>query len=150
MSFIRGKIETDREVVTSEIISGKLPDNIRKCLCGCKRYYDTRTGEPLRETTFGEMFKELGLDKCNIKEQPTVSQQYLYSPDLEARIKKIKIDIDDLITVLEAMKESAGTESVVIIEHEGLPALADANDMDNIIMFQAVGDEQNTDEDMVH
>lgn len=55
-------------------------------------------------------------------------------------MKKIKINIDDLIAVLEALKESGGTKEVIFFEYKDLPALADADEPENIIMFQAIGE----------
>lgn len=64
------------------------------------------------------------------------------------KVKKIKINIDDLIGVLEIMKESGGTTDVIFFEYNNLPAMADAAEPENIIMFQAVpGAEE---EEVVH
>lgn len=57
-------------------------------------------------------------------------------------MKRIKLNIDDLISVLEALKESGGTKEVIFFEYKDLPALADADEPENIIMFQAVEEGQ--------
>lgn len=65
-------------------------------------------------------------------------------------MKKIKIDIRDLLVVLEAMIEN-GTSEIIFFEHGELPAIADADDPDNIIAFQTYDEEQETkDGDQIH
>jgi hypothetical protein len=63
-------------------------------------------------------------------------------------MKKIKIDLDDLLIVLEAMQDQ-GTKEVLIFEYQDQPAIADADDRENIISFQAVTSEDDP-EDQVH
>lgn len=63
-------------------------------------------------------------------------------------MKKIKVNVDDLITVLEALKEN-GTSSVILFEYEGTPAMADADEPENIILFQS-SEQDEADEDVVH
>jgi hypothetical protein len=62
-------------------------------------------------------------------------------------MKKIRLDIRDLLVVLEAMMES-GTTEIIIFDHEGAPAIVDADEPDNIIGFQI--DEENEDGDPIH
>lgn len=50
-------------------------------------------------------------------------------------MKKVKISIDDLIAVLEAMRDTGGTSEVIIFDYEGMPAFADAADTENIVTF---------------
>ena len=61
-------------------------------------------------------------------------------------MKKVQIAIDDLMQVLEVMKD-AGTTEVLFFTHKDLPALADAHEPENIIMFQPLED---SDEGQVH
>jgi hypothetical protein len=66
-------------------------------------------------------------------------------------VKRVKIDIQDLLMVLNAMVDSAGTTDVIFFEHNSLPALADASDPDNIITFETFDDTQETkDGDAIH
>lgn len=65
-------------------------------------------------------------------------------------MKKIRIPLDDLITVLEALRDSGGATEVIIFEYEGIPALVDADDPDNVITFQAIGEDGENDEDKLH
>jgi hypothetical protein len=68
-------------------------------------------------------------------------------------MKKIKIPIDELITVLEAMKESGGTTQIIIFEQNGIPAICDADEQENYILFQTEGEdpgETNDDGENLH
>lgn len=65
-------------------------------------------------------------------------------------MKKIRIDITDLIAVLETLKESGGTKEVIFFDHDGSPALADADDPENLILFQQAEDEDPETDEMVH
>ena len=66
------------------------------------------------------------------------------------KMKKIKIDIRDLMIVLEAMLEQ-GTINIIFFEHNNMPAIADADDPDNIISFQTYDEESETkDGDSIH
>lgn len=56
-------------------------------------------------------------------------------------MKKIRIDINDLIDVLEILRENGGTTHVLFFEHNNLPAMADADEPENIIMFQSVDED---------
>lgn len=56
-------------------------------------------------------------------------------------MKRVKIDLNDLMVVLEAMKEN-GTTEIVFFEHGNLPAISDAADMDSVITFQTFDPEQ--------
>lgn len=65
-------------------------------------------------------------------------------------MKKIKIDITDLMVVLEAMVEG-GTTEIIFFEHGGLPAIADADEPDSCITFQTFDPTEETkDGDKVH
>lgn len=66
-------------------------------------------------------------------------------------MKKVKIDISDLMIVLEAMMET-GTTEIVFFEHGDSPAIADANDLDNIITFSSVSAEGvvNDEDETIH
>lgn len=55
-------------------------------------------------------------------------------------MRKVKIPLDDLILVLEAMRDSGGTKDLLIFELNGLPAIADFAEQDNVITFAAEGD----------
>lgn len=61
-------------------------------------------------------------------------------------MKKIKIPLDDLLTVLSAMKEN-GTVDIVFFTHNDLPAIADYDEMDNVITFQSVSADGKVDDD---
>lgn len=67
-------------------------------------------------------------------------------------MKKVKISLDDLLVVLEAMKETAGTKDILFFEFNGMPALCDAEDPDNIITFQSVSEtgEVNEEDEVIH
>jgi hypothetical protein len=65
-------------------------------------------------------------------------------------MKRIKVNLDDILMVLDAMKEN-GTQEVVFFESEGMPAIADADEPENIIRFQPFDSEvENIDGDAVH
>ena len=64
-------------------------------------------------------------------------------------MKSVKINLDDILIVLDAMKAN-GTEDVLIFEHEGIPALADAAEPDNMITFQTFDPDENTSEGELH
>jgi hypothetical protein len=65
-------------------------------------------------------------------------------------MKRVKIDLMDLLMVLEAMNEN-GTKEILLFEHGGLPALADADDPDNMVTFQTFDpDLENKDGESVH
>lgn len=61
-------------------------------------------------------------------------------------MKKVKIAIADLITVLDVMREN-GTTDVIFMEWQGLPAICDSADQDNIISFAIEDGESLLDED---
>jgi hypothetical protein len=61
-------------------------------------------------------------------------------------MKKIKIDIHDLLAVLEAMIESNGTKEIIFFEHGQYPAICDADDPDSIISFASVNESGEVDE----
>lgn len=50
-------------------------------------------------------------------------------------MKRVSVDIQDLIDILMDFQE-AGCSEVVFFEKEGLPAIADKEDPESIIMFQ--------------
>lgn len=65
-------------------------------------------------------------------------------------MKKIKINLEDILIVLEAMQNN-GTQDIIFFEHSGLPAIADADEPDNIITFQTFDPEAETkDGDAIH
>jgi len=65
-------------------------------------------------------------------------------------MKKVKISLQDLLVVLQAMDEN-GTEDIIFFEKNGVPALCDAEEPDNIITFQTFDPEQETkDGDQIH
>jgi hypothetical protein len=43
--------------------------------------------------------------------------------------------LEDLLSVLEQMRDSGGTVQVIIFEHDGMPAICDADEPGNIIAF---------------
>ena len=61
-------------------------------------------------------------------------------------MKKIKISLDDLLAALEVCKE-AGWRNVMIFELNNYPAVADADDPDQVITFQSVNENGEVDED---
>jgi hypothetical protein len=67
-------------------------------------------------------------------------------------MRKVKISLDDLLVVLESMKETGGTQEITFFEYNGMPAICDSNDPDNIITFQSVNEagEVNEDDETVH
>lgn len=65
-------------------------------------------------------------------------------------MKKIRLNIDDLITVLESLRDSGGTTEIIILDHDGYPAIVDANEQENVIMFQVDESEPVDPEDQVH
>lgn len=65
-------------------------------------------------------------------------------------MRKVKIDLQDILVVLQAMEEN-GTKQVIFFEKDGLPSICDAEEPDNIIMFQTFDDTQETkDGDAIH
>lgn len=65
-------------------------------------------------------------------------------------MKKVKINLEDLLVVLEAMKEN-GTSEIIFFEHGALPAICDADEQDNVITFQTFDPEAETkDGDAIH
>lgn len=65
-------------------------------------------------------------------------------------MRKVKIDLQDILVVLQAMEEN-GTQEVVFFEKDGLPAICDADEPDNIIMFQTFdSDSETKDGDAIH
>jgi hypothetical protein len=56
MSFIRGKIEADREIVQKSITVGESP--IHQCRCGCEKWFDKKTGKEVKviTKTMGDLF----------------------------------------------------------------------------------------------
>ena len=65
-------------------------------------------------------------------------------------MKKVKVDIQDILMVLEAMAEN-GTKDVIFGEHNGLPSICDADEQDNIVTFQTFdSDEQADESEQVH
>lgn len=65
-------------------------------------------------------------------------------------MRKVKISLQDLLVVLQAMEEN-GTTDIIVFDHNGLPAIADADEQDNIITFQTFDDTKETkDGDPIH
>lgn len=66
-------------------------------------------------------------------------------------MKRVKISIEDLLTVLDAMAHE-GTTEILFFEHGGYPAIADANDPTNAISFQSVSEDGtvNEDDEVIH
>lgn len=50
-------------------------------------------------------------------------------------MKKLKISVEQLMALLTEMQETGGTETIYIFEHNGMPAICDADDEDNYIIF---------------
>lgn len=66
-------------------------------------------------------------------------------------MKKVAINLQDLVDVLEAMRDSNGTTDVIFFEYNGMPALADKEEPDNVITFQVYDKTEETkDGDIVH
>lgn len=67
-------------------------------------------------------------------------------------MKKVKISLDDLLVVLEAMKETNNTKDIMFFEFNNMPAICDADEPDNVITFQSVTEdgEVNEDDETVH
>lgn len=51
------------------------------------------------------------------------------------------------MVVLEAMRDTSQTEEIIFFEYNGYPAIADANDPDNVITFQSVSEDGTVNED---
>lgn len=65
-------------------------------------------------------------------------------------MKKVKICLSDLLVVLDAMAEN-GTQDIIFLDHGGLPAIADADEPENLITFQTFDPTEETKEgDPVH
>ena len=67
-------------------------------------------------------------------------------------MRKVKISLDDLMVVLEAMRETAGTTDIMFFEFNGMPAICDVQDPDNIVTFQSVSEtgEVNEEDETIH
>jgi len=61
MGIIRGKIETDREVVQKKITIGD--SSFYECEC-CGKWFDKKTNKECRVTTMGELLKEMKAVSC--------------------------------------------------------------------------------------
>jgi hypothetical protein len=61
-------------------------------------------------------------------------------------LRRVKIDIEELISILEQMRDTGGTQQVILFDHEGTAALCDADEPDNIIAFAP----DDADEDALH
>lgn len=65
-------------------------------------------------------------------------------------MKSVKIDLQDLLVVLQAMQEN-GTTEIVVFDYSGTPAIADSDERDNIITFETFDDDVETkDGDSIH
>lgn len=56
-------------------------------------------------------------------------------------MRKLKIKIIDLIDLLQEMQETGQTETIYIFERDGLPAICDADDEENYIIFSTGEDD---------
>lgn len=56
-------------------------------------------------------------------------------------MKTVKINLLDVLAVLEAMKDS-GTQDILVFDHEGIPAIADANEPENMVTFTTFDGEE--------
>lgn len=53
--------------------------------------------------------------------------------------------------VLEAMKTSNNTQEIILFDFNGMPAIADADDPDNVVCFETFDpDRENDDGDKIH
>lgn len=65
-------------------------------------------------------------------------------------MKKIAIDIQDLLLVLESLANE-GTRQIILFEKNDVLAIADVEEPDNIITFQTYDEEAETkDGDKIH
>ncbi len=66
MSFVRGKIYHDREIIQNKLTFGKMPENIRQCDCGCEKWFDTSSGKAVevKTSTLGELLDECSKPLC--------------------------------------------------------------------------------------
>lgn len=55
-------------------------------------------------------------------------------------MKKVKLSLEDLLSVLEAMA-MADVKDIIFLEYDGHPAICDADDPENLITFQAINEE---------
>ena len=62
-------------------------------------------------------------------------------------MKSVNMHIDDLLEILEAMKDT-GTEGVVVCEYEGWPALIDMNNPEAVFVLKM--DEETETNDTLH
>lgn len=60
-------------------------------------------------------------------------------------MKKISIPLEDLLIMLEALQDN-GCNDIVIFEHEGMPAIADINNPDDLITFRVSEEDEETSE----
>lgn len=63
-------------------------------------------------------------------------------------MKRVKIALEDILVVLEAMQAN-GTKDIIVFDNDGTPAIADAEEPENMVTFQTFDDEIN-DADAVH
>lgn len=61
-------------------------------------------------------------------------------------MRKIKVSLDDLLVVLESMRDTAGTTEIIFFEYNGKPAICDADDRDNVISFATESDNEENEE----
>lgn len=65
-------------------------------------------------------------------------------------MKKVKINLSDLLTVLQAMDEN-GTKEIIFTEYNSLPAIADADEPENLVTFEIFDpDSETKDGDSIH
>lgn len=53
-------------------------------------------------------------------------------------MKKLVFDINEFINLLEVLRDEGGTESIIIFERDGYPAISDANDPGTILVLKPV------------
>lgn len=61
-------------------------------------------------------------------------------------MRKIKVPLEDILIVLEAMMHQ-GTTDIIIFNYNGVPAIADANEPENIITFATEDHDPTLEED---
>jgi len=62
-------------------------------------------------------------------------------------MKKLSIPLNDLLIVLEALRDDCGTTNLLVSEQDGYLCLADENDPENIVSFRPENEEVETNDD---
>ncbi len=66
-------------------------------------------------------------------------------------MKSVAVNLQDLIDILEAMRDSGGTTEIVLFERKGMLAICDREQPEDIITFQSFDKTEETkDGDKVH